>query len=129
MLADETGTCRARSRSTAADPAGEGKRRFDAKQIRMPLLSIQQLSYTYPSGQVVLREINLSLGLRERVGIVGPNGAGKTTLLLHLNGLLPEHRAVSETVSGMTAFCVDSDVSRHSLAQQNRRFSLIRPAA
>lgn len=69
-----------------------------------PLLSIQQLSYTYPSGQVALREINLSLGLRERVGIVGPNGAGKTTLLLHLNGLLPEHRAVSESVSGTTGF-------------------------
>ncbi|MBS0265590.1 MAG: ABC transporter ATP-binding protein [Planctomycetes bacterium] len=53
-----------------------------------PILKVEHLSYRYPTGQLALRGVSLTVGLNEIVGLVGPNGAGKTTLLLHLNGLL-----------------------------------------
>lgn len=49
---------------------------------------ITRLGYTYPDGTRALEEIDLDVGVGERVGIVGPTGAGKSTLLLHLNGVL-----------------------------------------
>lgn len=40
------------------------------------------------SGDLILKDINLSITQGEFVGIVGPNGSGKTTLILTLLGLL-----------------------------------------
>src|SRR5437868_2618502 len=51
-------------------------------------VSLDRVSYTYPDGQVALREVSLDVAAGERFGLLGPNGAGKSTLLLHLNGLL-----------------------------------------
>ncbi len=51
-------------------------------------VDVRGLSYTYPDGQVALRDIDLTVQAGERVALVGPNGAGKSTLLLHLNGIL-----------------------------------------
>jgi ATP-binding cassette subfamily F protein 3 len=49
------------------------------------VLSAQQLSRAF-GAQVVLRELDLRLVPRMRLGVVGPNGAGKTTLLELLVG-------------------------------------------
>ncbi len=51
-------------------------------------LEIRGLTFRYPGGPEVLRNISLSLRRGEKVALVGPNGAGKSTLLLHLNGIL-----------------------------------------
>lgn len=56
-------------------------------------LDVQHLSYRYDDGTDALKDIRFSVGEGEQVGLIGANGAGKSTLLLHLNGLLPEHRA------------------------------------
>ncbi len=53
-----------------------------------PVLVIEDLSFSYPDGRRVLRDVSLSINRSEKVALVGPNGAGKSTLLLHLNGIL-----------------------------------------
>ena len=40
------------------------------------------------SGEVILKDVNLSITQGEFVGIVGPNGSGKTTLILTILGIL-----------------------------------------
>jgi cobalt/nickel transport system ATP-binding protein len=51
-------------------------------------IKIENLSYTYPQGKEVLKNISLDIRAGEKYGIIGPSGSGKSTLLLHLNGIL-----------------------------------------
>jgi energy-coupling factor transport system ATP-binding protein len=53
-----------------------------------PLLQIEQIAYTYPSGVQALRGLSLAVGRGERVALLGRNGAGKSTIVRHMNGLL-----------------------------------------
>lgn len=61
------------------------------------VLDIQHLAKTFPDpldGQpnTVLRDVNLTIWLGERVGIIGPNGAGKTVLFRCILGQeQPDH--------------------------------------
>ncbi|MEA3351484.1 MAG: ABC transporter ATP-binding protein [Chloroflexota bacterium] len=52
------------------------------------ILSVDNLTFSYPDGHTALREISLPIKRGEKVALVGPNGAGKSTLMLHFNGLL-----------------------------------------
>ena len=52
------------------------------------ILSVDQLSFSYPDGHRALKDISLTIQQGEKVALVGPNGAGKSTLMLHLNGIL-----------------------------------------
>jgi cobalt/nickel transport system ATP-binding protein len=52
------------------------------------VVSIRDLSYSYPDGRRALKHIGLEVGHGEKVAVVGLNGAGKSTLFLHLNGIL-----------------------------------------
>ncbi len=57
-----------------------------------PIIVVEGLSHRYMIGTpfevVALRDVNLTLGRGEIVGLIGPTGSGKSTLLQHLNGLL-----------------------------------------
>ena len=44
-------------------------------------LSFENVSFQYPQGETVLRNINLKVTQGETIAIVGPNGCGKTTLI------------------------------------------------
>lgn len=51
-------------------------------------IEIQHVSFSYPDGTEVFKEIDLMIAEGETAGIIGPNGAGKTTLLLAIAGLI-----------------------------------------
>ena len=54
----------------------------------MSILSIENLSYTYPGGQkAVLREVNAAFEAGKMYAITGPSGSGKSTLLSLLTGM------------------------------------------
>src|SRR5947208_17089522 len=82
----------------------------------MAAVEVRSLSYCYPDGTAALRDVTLSIGEREIVGLVGANGAGKSSLLLHLNGVLAADGAVS--LGGLP-------VTRASLAEARRRVGLV----
>ncbi len=51
-------------------------------------VSLEKVSFTYPDGQVALREVDLHVPAGTTLGLLGANGAGKSSLLLQINGLL-----------------------------------------
>jgi len=51
-------------------------------------LECQDLSYAYPNGKHVFKDVNLTTFEDELVSIVGPTGTGKSTLLRCLGALL-----------------------------------------
>jgi len=53
-----------------------------------PLVVIDNIRFSYPSGVEALRGVSLTIGAGERIALLGRNGAGKSTLLRHTNGLL-----------------------------------------
>lgn len=52
------------------------------------IVEVDHLSFRYGE-EVVLDDVNLTVGWRDFLGVIGPNGAGKTTLLRILLGLTP----------------------------------------
>jgi len=56
-----------------------------------PLIEIEGVWFSY-DGEVVLEDVNLTIGERDFVSVVGPNGGGKTTLLRLILGLLKPDR-------------------------------------
>ena len=51
-------------------------------------ISIRNLSKTYESGFMALKEVNLEIKAGEILALLGPNGAGKTTLISIICGLV-----------------------------------------
>ncbi|MFZ2070692.1 MAG: ATP-binding cassette domain-containing protein [Halobacteriota archaeon] len=62
------------------------------------LFELEDVSFRYPTGAEVLKNVNMVIYKGERVAILGPNGGGKTTLLELLDGLFA---ASHGTVRGM----------------------------
>jgi putative ABC transport system ATP-binding protein len=52
------------------------------------MLTLENLSYSYPDSTLILDNINLHILAGDRVMIMGPSGCGKTTLLRLMSGLL-----------------------------------------
>jgi cobalt/nickel transport system ATP-binding protein len=55
--------------------------------ISEPIIELEQVSFSYPGGPPVLRDLNFRLHPGERIGIIAPNGSGKTTLFHLIMGL------------------------------------------
>lgn len=52
------------------------------------LIKLESVSYAYPGGRPVLKDLFFELREKERIGLIGPNGSGKTTLFHLIMGLL-----------------------------------------
>jgi cobalt/nickel transport system ATP-binding protein len=52
------------------------------------LIRLTNITFAYPGGEPVLKDLNFTLSQADRIGLVGPNGSGKSTLLQVMEGLL-----------------------------------------
>lgn len=52
-----------------------------------PIISISNLSKTYPGGHQALKDVSLDIEDGEILALLGPNGAGKTTLISIICGI------------------------------------------
>ena len=69
----------------------EGKQsRADSQSLNLgpEILSLREVSFSYPGGPLVLTNLSLSFKAGELTAILGENSSGKTTLLKLLQGLL-----------------------------------------
>ena len=90
---------------------------FTGEHNMSPIIRVEDVSYTYPSGVQALNGVSLTIHKGEFVAIMGENGAGKTTLVKHFNGLLrpQEGRIIVDGV----------DVSQVSVASLSRKVGLV----
>ncbi len=80
-------------------------------------ITIDNLSFTYPSGVTAIDDVSLAIQPGESVALIGQNGAGKTTLARHLNGLLKPTRG--------SVRIGDLDTRRATVAQLARRVGYV----
>ena len=52
------------------------------------LINLEGISFKYPGGPLVLRDLDFKLRRGNRIGLMAPNGSGKTTLFHIIMGLL-----------------------------------------
>ncbi|PKY01864.1 hypothetical protein P168DRAFT_256735 [Aspergillus campestris IBT 28561] len=60
----------------------------EVEKISPPILQMDGVAFGYTPDRPLLKDVELSVQLDSRIGIVGPNGAGKTTVLKLLTGQL-----------------------------------------
>ncbi|KAI0825394.1 P-loop containing nucleoside triphosphate hydrolase protein [Trametes gibbosa] len=69
----------------------------ETEKISPPVLQLNEVSFGYTPDKVLLKGVNIDVGLDSRIAVVGPNGAGKSTLIKLLTGeLKPMHGHVSQ---------------------------------
>ena len=54
----------------------------------LEVLKVKNLNFSYGENILNLEDINISINLGEKIGLIGGNGAGKTTLFLLICGIL-----------------------------------------
>ncbi|KAN0101050.1 P-loop containing nucleoside triphosphate hydrolase protein [Tylopilus felleus] len=72
-------------------PEADEKETFkfpEAEKIPPPLLQLSGVNFGYSADQILLKSIDIDVGLDSRIAVVGPNGAGKSTLIKLLTGEL-----------------------------------------
>lgn len=79
------------ARRQQAEKAGSGQTETlpaEKEPQETGLIELEQVSYSYTSGQVVIQELSLSIGAQESLALVGRSGSGKTTLARLMAGSL-----------------------------------------
>ncbi|KAF9242371.1 P-loop containing nucleoside triphosphate hydrolase protein [Melanogaster broomeanus] len=60
----------------------------ETDKISPPLLQLSTVTFGYTSEKIILKNVDIDVGLDSRIAIVGSNGAGKSTLIKLLTGEL-----------------------------------------
>ncbi|GFZ42543.1 Probable ATP-binding cassette sub-family F member 3 homolog [Saitozyma sp. JCM 24511] len=58
----------------------------EPEKISPPLLQLDEVTFGYSPDKLILKDVNIDVGLDSRITIVGPNGAGKSTAIKLLTG-------------------------------------------
>jgi len=82
-----------------------------------PAITLSNVQFAYEEGQMVLKDINLSIKPKEKIAIVGLNGAGKSTLLKLIMRLY-------DPSNGKIDFC-GHDICGFKLDQYRNLFSCV----
>ena len=80
-------------------------------------IRVDNVSFTYPDGHEVLKDISCMIKRGEKVALIGPNGAGKSTFMSLLNGV--EMPSSGKVVVG------DMEVSRKNLIKVRRQVGIV----
>lgn len=54
----------------------------ESEKIPPPLLQLSNVNFGYSADKILLKSIDIDIGLDSRIAVVGPNGAGKSTLFV-----------------------------------------------
>ena len=76
-----------------SNSSGEASRQMEKKSSVMPVLTLEDLSYSY-GNTFTLQDVSLSIGPGEFAALTGPNGSGKSTLLKLAAGILKPPRGI-----------------------------------
>lgn len=56
--------------------------------MKEQILKVENLYYSYGTGDAVLNGVNVEIYEGEKIAVVGSNGSGKSTFFLNINGVL-----------------------------------------
>lgn len=86
-------------------------------------IAVKNLTHVYMPGSpfetTAVRNVSVTIGDGEFIGIIGPTGSGKSTLVQHINGLL------KPTAGSLTAEGVDVTAKGADLRQLRRKVGLV----
>jgi len=60
----------------------------EADRSGVKVIDVEEMSFAYPDGRVLVRDFTTTLTRGDKIGIIGPNGSGKSTLIKLLLGQL-----------------------------------------
>jgi ATP-binding cassette subfamily F protein uup len=107
-------------------PRGEIEVSVASRRIGKRVIELKGVGKGYSERQLI-RDLSLSIGPRERLGVVGPNGSGKTTLLHMIAGRVrPDSGTI---VVGETVHLAYYDQESAGLDESQRVIDYIKDAA
>jgi len=87
------------------------------------MMTVEELSFGFPKGPKLIRELSFTIDKGDRVAIIGPNGRGKTTLLNLLAAeLKPNHGRIKSNPNTNIAYFGQTNIarldSRHTIEEE-----------
>ncbi|MDF9827970.1 ATP-binding cassette subfamily F protein uup [Ereboglobus sp. PH5-10] len=60
----------------------------EADRSGVKVVEAEEMSFAYPNGKCIIRDLTTTITRGDKIGVIGPNGSGKTTLIKLLLGEL-----------------------------------------